>query len=507
MKHALLFQCLSVLGVLFVHPVAAQTRPGWLTEGYAQTIAAAEWSLTGDPRPCPSVIFDVDDGVATYSHEDRRIRVHRDLVPRLEEKFGENADDALAVILGHEIWHALRGQSMRKFGKWADDLGEDFKEDELQADLYGLTLAHFANFEEAAQVFDPIFDLVRVSEGGGYPLIRERKESNDLLKAEAKKWIDLFETSNLALISGQVGAEDFAIAGFRHISVELFGFPELWSNLGLAYFSKAVAEANLTTYVFPLVVMGPDALKVRTGTKAQIRPPALDSAQACFARALVIDRALADRGIQVFDARRQDEAFFQARLGLLAIDILSGEPGQEIFGKIQKLYAESPSGSQKDRVQLLKSVALLLSTVPQKQQEGLGYLINLGEFSKDPDVRSIAIFNKNIFEKKAPNPPPTLSNCPEMKLEAPVFVPKNGIRLAQSPRFFYKNTAVFGFQNEQSPSQRVFFQKLEKCPCGIEPSAAQPENWSTGQGIYRHLRFSEGDLLVKNRGKECFRFF
>ena len=186
-------------------------------------------------------------------------------VIKLEEKgfdlcasFGADADNALAILLAHELIHIYEKHSWENLFAWEyshtslkSAIKNEQKKDEIQADYLGGVLAYQAGYKVFGvmpQFLDKVYETYRLKDENmtDYPGLEERKlfavESED----KFKYFINLFEMANLLTIKGEY---DNALIYYDQVLRD-FQSREMYNNIGVVSLQAALQHFNSKTNQF-----------------------------------------------------------------------------------------------------------------------------------------------------------------------------------------------------------------------------------------------------------------
>lgn len=174
----------------------------------------------GSGRPAPRLVVRpaADEGparIALFRPDTQTVEIDEAVV-ELCETFGPQRDDALAVLLGHELAHHYRDHG------WVGDFGVKFADleasrgmkaaegyeklvkNETEADYFGAFYAYVAGYDTltvAPRVFDAVYERFSLADKlGGYPSRQERKKIAEGRAAEIRGLQDLFDAGRLLLL-------------------------------------------------------------------------------------------------------------------------------------------------------------------------------------------------------------------------------------------------------------------------------------------------------------------
>lgn len=179
--------------------------------------------------------------------------------------FGKDADNALAIVLSHELAHyyndhnwcsdyafALQNSTL---GKTLNKISKQTKiEKESIADSYGLFYASIAGYQPF-EIFNPLLDKVykhyKLSTTlQGYPQLIERKALNKIQKEKIKKLVPVFDAGVVLLHIKKYTEAAFC---FDYLT-KFFPSREIYNNLGVAQFMNALNFRQTTNidFIYPM---------------------------------------------------------------------------------------------------------------------------------------------------------------------------------------------------------------------------------------------------------------
>jgi hypothetical protein len=180
-------------------------------------------------------------------------------------KFGDRRDDAIALLLGHEISHHTMkhhwGEEFRSAysieGLEAEMRNIDkasAKKYEAQADERGGILCYMAGYTTKGigeQLLKELYDAYELKESDKYPSLEERILIARTQDSLVQNYIKVFETANYALL-----IEEYALAidCYENILSHDFKSREIFNNIGVAYFLQGakLADKDDLKYVYPV---------------------------------------------------------------------------------------------------------------------------------------------------------------------------------------------------------------------------------------------------------------
>lgn len=182
-------------------------------------------------------------------------------------EMGDRAEDAIALLLGHEISHFVNNHHWGKEFRSAYSLGElekdikdidkeSAKRFETEADERGGILCFMAGFNTsgiAEELLRKLYAAYEIEESPKYPSLDERIQIAKAQDSLVQTYIKVFETANYAML---VNEFDVAIDGYEYILNHKFYSREIFNNLGTAYFLKGVSLADQEDlkYLYPVEI-------------------------------------------------------------------------------------------------------------------------------------------------------------------------------------------------------------------------------------------------------------
>lgn len=192
------------------------------------------------------------------------------------EKFGTKRDEAIAYLLGHEISHHHLGHH------WGSEFSSAYSVNNLIAELKTIDKAEIKKFETQADERGGIYcylagynvqgiseDLLRnlyiaynITNSPKYPTLEERIQLAKERDSIVSTYIKVFETANYAMLLNEY---EIAIDGYEYVIGKGFHSREVYNNLGVLYFLKAVelSDKDDIKYIYPVEIDMESRLKDR----------------------------------------------------------------------------------------------------------------------------------------------------------------------------------------------------------------------------------------------------
>ncbi|MFK7949244.1 MAG: hypothetical protein AB8G11_16755 [Saprospiraceae bacterium] len=211
--------------------------------------------FSGNGRTAPTLYIEElnynKDIIAYYDEENHIIVVEIELYNFLFQKYQDRFDDALALILGHELAHFYQHHSS---GHGCTGYHTSSVNQEKEADKQGLYYAVQAGFQTtdiAIDVIEEIYKFYKLSKGEhcGYPSLEDRLQTIEDAIAEVEKSIEVYKTANFLMMLQEY--QKAAIL-YEHIA-KSFPTPEILNNIGVAYARIGIKKMKLTLQ-YPLLI-------------------------------------------------------------------------------------------------------------------------------------------------------------------------------------------------------------------------------------------------------------
>ncbi|MEO1259419.1 MAG: hypothetical protein AAFZ15_11510 [Bacteroidota bacterium] len=166
------------------------------------------------------------------------------------ESFGEDAENAFAVLLGHELVHIYEKHSWENLFAWEfgmtslkNVISNEKKKDEVQADYLGGVLAYMAGykvFNMMPDFLDKVYKSYDLKDENmvNYPGIQQRKLFATETVEKFNHFINLFEMANLLTTQKMY---DYALAYYDEVLQE-FKSREVYNNIGYLNVQEALTH-------------------------------------------------------------------------------------------------------------------------------------------------------------------------------------------------------------------------------------------------------------------------
>jgi len=196
----------------------------------------------------PSIkVWSVKNRVAAFVPSDHTIYLDAEAVAACQE-FGNQTEDALAFIIGHEVTHFYQQHKWKTSGFASFFLlpETDFsgkQDQERQADVYGGFIALQAGYEPTDVIIpllEKIYQRYQLPKTAtiNYPSLQERIALARQSKLVAKNLYRTYQTANYLLL---IGKYQEAYQLFAHVNQQIKS-EELYNNLGVCLLKSALSE-------------------------------------------------------------------------------------------------------------------------------------------------------------------------------------------------------------------------------------------------------------------------
>lgn len=481
-----------------------------LSETYANTLCQEIYLMLGGKGKAPVVFFKTDDNYASSSVVGGKAQIHIDpdkIISVFEKKFGvdcssTDADDALAVILGHEIWHIINKKHGIRFGFWGP---QDYQTRnlELEADLHGLIGAYFAGKTRCLTIYPDIFNALRLSNRPNYPPVADRQRMVTQVRERAESQFRLYDAANCLLAANRRDAQMMAISTYQHIGNRFQFLKEINFNMGLANLLLALGDLN-TGLLFPI-------------------EPAANPLTELVARASGggvrnTEKLLEDAESLFREAQQQDGDYFEAWLGETSIQLLRHAHDPQKRGYAFNVFALGAtwrkshpevqlSAAQNHQLKMLEALAYLLQTPAKESAKAVSILRDIENSNAPGYLREYARYNRRRAD----------TNAPKETAATPIMAPKlsetDGIshdvadvysKFSQENGWVSLDENLNMYQTSLEKSDLVFFQEkrhyvgvqlYHKCPASVGKTLT-PVKKNTSPGNYRYLEGESYDLVT-----------
>lgn len=272
----------SLISILFICGSLHATAVPLTTLDLNQIYQNLQSAIGDQSRQFPKLeIRPGANSVLAYNQRKNVIFVDEKVLQICDE-FGENAPDAIAFLLAHEMTHFYQKHKWEEAGFASEFLTKkstfnEHVEDERAADLYGAYVTHLAGYQSIKLIpalFEKVYQTYGLDENLlDYPSLQERQKIAQEVCKKAKELIILFDTANYL---NAIGEHLAAATAYEHL-LQLVQYKELYNNLG----ASLVAEAARTTpfgetkFRYPLALDWDIALRDGVGDRREILAKAI----------------------------------------------------------------------------------------------------------------------------------------------------------------------------------------------------------------------------------------
>lgn len=181
-------------------------------------------------------------------------------------EFGDRRDDAIALLLGHEISHHIMHHHWGKEFRSAYSIGELEQEIktldkgnalkfETQADENGGILCFMAGYNTsglAEELLRKLYKAYEIKESSKYPSLEERVTIAKTQDSLVSTYIKIFETANYAMMTQEY---DLAVECYDYV-ITKFQSREIYNNYGVALYLQGVsmADPDDIKYIYPIEI-------------------------------------------------------------------------------------------------------------------------------------------------------------------------------------------------------------------------------------------------------------
>lgn len=321
--------------------------------------------------------------VAAYRKRTHTIEIDTKLM-NICEKFGAKKEDALAFVLGHELWHALQK-------KQVDDgyLARYRKKSvagnaEWEADVAGAFTAYLAGYLHVAtilpELLEAIYQEYTLSDTKltQYPRLNERKATFSKVIGFTKELIDLYEVANFLVVLGQY---ELAEAVYKSV-LKSYKTAGIYNNIGVCMILQAirVAAPNLDPYHFPLELI--------TSLPLQLPEKYREQEQASHMDVVNRNRLLKDAATYFWETSKLNKNLPQLEINRRCLYILTNRAGEVV-----DLPVNHPIVQFSEKLSLCKGLALAYQSQPAANA-----IFRTLRTSKTNSTATIAAFNQAVVQ-------------------------------------------------------------------------------------------------------------
>ncbi|MFK7936342.1 MAG: hypothetical protein AB8G22_22700 [Saprospiraceae bacterium] len=300
-------------------------------------------------------------------------------VMRICDEFGENAPDAIAFLLAHEMTHFYQKHQWEEAGFASEFLTKqstfnEHEEDERAADLYGAFVTHLAGYQ-SVKLIPALFEKVYQAYGLeadllDYPPLSERQAVAQQVCQQAKELILLFDTANYL---NAIGEHLAAATAYEHL-LQLVRFKELYNNLGASLVAEAarMSTATGTNFRYPLVLDWDIPLRDGAADRAEL----LEKAIGYLAQATQMDATHYNAFINLACAYTLSDKLADAKTLLKQMQGLPQDAQQLAEVNILLGIIKAKSGQKAEAETIFKAVTVTASSggIQQLAQQNISIL-------------------------------------------------------------------------------------------------------------------------------------
>lgn len=392
------------------------------------------------------VISEDEESMAAYSRRRNEIRLERKALD-VCESFGEDAENALAFLIGHELIHCFQ-EAKGTTNFLADSHSSGDPEGEKIADIRGAFTAKMAGYDPSnivADLIDGLYDAYSLKNESmsAYPPLEVRQATAEYVMAHTDTLWHIFQTGNYMAALQEY---ELAIKSYSYI-LQYYSGKETYNNLGLLYAKQALTFSGKNTdpFLYPFEM----------DTKSRLANPRSEdlSAPEQEARQQYIDQA--NRYFK--RAKEIDPYYVPAHLNQLSVLSMNGDNEEVIRlfqkGKIETFLRKSKADSrERESIRLTVANAYALSSIqdPKYLRTAQQLLDELKE-SSSPQVQTLAQYNREVLDgrvnmlRKSDNC--SLADMPDQDIDK------------MNPMSHIRKQGIF---LDQAKEVEVYWEKLDK---------------------------------------------
>jgi len=400
MRKTCLALCCIVLPNLWCRAMPDTPKPpANVTLATAQDIVNNIYQAVGGAgRACPKVVVSTAPNVVA-----RYFAGQIQINPKLFEvcaSFGTNAEDALAIVLGHEMDHFFKKSNVPGDADFHLYPSDPATKEEADADVNGLFYAFLCGYDGAGEIFEnfiaKVYDAFKLENDHAHPPLNTRRAAYAQIRGTARWASDIFETANCLALMGQ---HQPALACYRRLRM-LHDGVELAYNEALIKLFELLDDGNqrLDPFFYPIELADESLFsKVRNtgGTIPDLVRERLDALEHDFS-------ALS----------AQNPNFERARLAAFSVRVLLGQT-KGIVPQLEQARVSAAERSYREKLLLLQAIA----EAKNGDEATAKRLLNELAQSRIPQHRHLAHLNLACLEpgKALPKAPgKCLSPAPEV---------------------------------------------------------------------------------------------
>jgi len=343
----------------------------------------------------PKVLINEKPGPgASYNPKLHRLSI--DLkVYNICQSFGDQATDALAFIIGHEMAHCyMEHHFFSKFNNYHKCNGSELSP-EKGADIYGLFNAYVAgykSFDIVPEVISEIYKGYRLKDNlKGYPSKQERINIGQEVQTQIQELIAIYESANYL---SAIGEYDLAATSYEYI-LKYYQGREVYNNLGVNYALEAIyfTDKDHDLYLYPLEI----------DWDTRIKKPKSDRGEGDLTEEEMDYRmAYLTKAKKMFEkAGRMDQSYYTADINIICVLTLMKEYEQAVAyyqqtEKSKKTTMYSVNAVQKESARL--AMANAKANMPSKKEEADRIFAKLMT-SENTQIAYQARYNQRILEE------------------------------------------------------------------------------------------------------------
>lgn len=495
MKLYLVINFILLLGVSCSTACAAGMTYAPINIATARVIVNKIYQTVGGAgRPCPKVIETTAPGVvAQYFAGEIQIN------PKLFQvcaSFGEASEDALAIVLGHEMDHFFKKNNVSGYANFHLYPSDPATKEEADADVNGLFYAFICGYDKAGEIFDDfitkVYDTFNLEGGNTHPPLKTRKAANEQIRQTARWASDIFETANCLAVMRQYQP---ALVCYRRLRMMHDGV-EIAYNEALINLLELLDDGNqrLVNFFYPIELADESFFSKVRNTDGAIPD-------------LIRERLAAlESDFNTLSAQNPD--FERARLTAFSIRVLLGET-RTILPQLEQARILATEPLYEEKLILLQAIAAAKN---DDKATATRLLTELASQSPMPQHRHLARLNLACLEPgivlhkatgKCISPAPVVDGIGQTINTAELLERKGFYPLYHDSRDGYQ----FHHSKEKSSTLMALkstysgyvFQRLKNVP-PLNDYQKQA-HWTYGAGAYLYLPDCKMILRLSAKGQ------
>ncbi len=447
-------------------------------------------------------ILDSERMVASYNGYDNAISVERKVL-EICDRFGKDADAALAFLIAHELAHSFQMIAEEK-GFVSDFLAFDKHEHsnkiiERNADLFGLFNCYLAGYQ-VDHILTDLLDAIYVDYNlkgktlSSYPPLYERQKSSKQVREKMDTLVHLYEDAALLATSGFYEQSGINL---EHI-LEFYQGREIYNNTGVNFILEALnmGVSNIDPFLYPVEIDLDSRLQKPLDGRGSKGLSPYDK---------IRRENLVNQGLRYFtESTKIDPSYLTGHVNTMVCYILLEE-----YQKVQDYYRVERLGSISrdqnnalalDRIRMCLAIAHAKTTLPEGIQKAERLLTKIIE--NGTSASEMAKYNLSVLKDEIDNPAPYSCDCGSLevaKKNVNRTLKKDRakpLKLKRSLHYAYSDKGQKYYSQYVSHDGAVSIQKI-----GIKGLELDCQ-LNTSSGVIKYCKSS--DRLILSKDDELF---